>query len=338
MSDSRFQALHQWLKSELVADFKISPIKGDASFRRYFRVFSEDKTFIAVDAPPEQENSHPFIAVSRSLSAVDVKVPEVFSFDLKNGFMLLTDFGNDLYHQVLNSENVNLLYGKALEDLLKIQTCKPLPDLTLPYFNQDFMAQELLNFRTWFLEQHLEIKMKDEEHQLLTETFEKILALSTSQPQCFIHRDYHSKNLMVLPNNEVGVLDFQDAALGPITYDAVSLLRDCYIVWPTEEVEKWVLSYFSRLQEKGMIQVSSEVFLKWFDWMGVQRHLKAIFIFSRKYHRDDVSDYLQYIPNALSYVMQVTGRYWELMDFYSWMEQVVLPRYQIIEKRCYENV
>jgi N-acetylmuramate 1-kinase len=335
MNTFRFQDLQQWLKSELNADFKISPMIGDASFRRYFRVFHNDKTFVAVDSPPDREDSSQFIAIDRLLAARGVHVPQIVSFNVSQGFMLLSDFGDRLYQQELNNKNVDLLYGMALKELLKMQVGSVTTDIPLPNFDGASMMQELLNFRTWFLEHHLRLQISSTIDQLLTEIFEKLVHSAAFQPQSFIHRDYHSRNLMVLEGG-VGVLDFQDAAYGPITYDAVSLLRDCYIDWPHKKVVKWALSYCESLRVNGLLKVADEVFLKWFDWMGIQRHLKAIFIFARKYHRDQAADYLQYIPRSLSYVVSVSQCYPELIDFYSWMKDQVLPCYALAKKGYYE--
>ena len=325
MKDLRFEALKYWLQFELKAPFTLVPLLGDASFRRYFRVFCRHETFIAVDAPPAQEDSYRFAMMSHALRMADVNVPKVFLSDLQQGWMLLTDFGDCIYQKALHAQNADILYGIALKELLKMQISAIKTDEPLSQFGETVMMQELLNFRQWFLHQHLQIEMNHSLDQMLNSTFEKLVHSAITQPQSFIHRDYHSRNLMVLPDN-IGVLDFQDAAYGPITYDAVSLLRDCYIDWPQENVKRWVLFYYESLCEQGLLSVNADVFFRWFDWMGIQRHLKAIFIFARKYHRDGVDSYLQYIPRALKYVMNVSQQYSELRDFYSWMESEILQR------------
>lgn len=332
MNDLRLQTLTHWVKSVLKTDFTITPIVGDASFRRYFRLTFDDKTLIAVDAPPDKETSYPFIAVGRSFAAIDVNVPQIFSFDLDQGFLLLSDFGDDLYQHQLNANNADHLYGKSLEELIKIQACQSITGWPLPHFDQNFISQELINFRIWFLEQHLELTLTKPLEKMIDQLFDGLIASAVNQPQCCIHRDYHSRNLMVLPD-KVGVLDFQDAAWGPITYDAVSLLRDCYITWPRQDVERWALSFWDNIREKNSLDASDELFLRWFDWMGIQRHLKAIFIFARKYHRDDVADYLQYIPNGLQYVIDVSQQYPELQFFHAWMRNEILPRFELTQSQ-----
>ena len=239
--------------------------------------------------------------------------------------MLLSDFGDDLYQHTLNTENADELYSRSLEELLKIQSCSRISGWDLPRFDADFIGQELINFRRWFLEQHLQMRLTTQSHKWLNQLFEMLIHSAVTQPQCCIHRDYHSRNLMALPEG-IGVLDFQDAAFGPVTYDLVSLLRDCYIVWPLQKVRQWALLFHERLIEKGFLAVSEQVFLRWFDWMGVQRHLKAIFIFARKYHRDGVADYLPYIDNGLRYVMDVIQDYPEFKAFYRGMRDEILPR------------
>lgn len=327
MSDSRLQSLQTWLKTHLVEAFEISALPGDASFRRYFRVFCEDKTFIAVDAPPEQENSHPFVAVAAAFGAMNLNVPKVFSSDLNQGFLLLSDFGDKIYYRTLTVDNADELYHKAIEVLPKIQSCQQIPNLSLPQFDRFSITQELLNFRVWFVEEHLQIKLKYKEEKLLNNAFEILIQSAVDQPQCCIHRDYHSKNLMVL-EDKVGILDFQDAAWGPLTYDAVSLLRDCYITWPEKKVEQWMSNFYEMLKENRNLKCNKSDFVRWFDWMGMQRHLKAIFIFARKYHRDNVVNYLQYIPNGLHYVADISERYPELKPFCFWIKNEILMHYE----------
>lgn len=327
MTDIRLQNLEAWLKNQLSAPFEITPVTGDASFRRYFRVATQEQTYIAVDAPPQLEDSRPFVAIGKEFLKLKIHVPEIYFTDLDNGFMLIGDLGNQLYYEILNAQNADSYYGKALDELLKIQSCRDIPDWSLPPFAKTNIEQELLNFRTWFLETHLNMQLSSQEDRLLNNTFEKLIESATTQPQCCIHRDYHSKNLMV-SKNTVGILDFQDAAYGPITYDAVSLLRDCYIKWPDKKVESWVSNFFNAIKEHHQINIHKSDFIRWFDWMGIQRHLKAIFIFARKFHRDQVDHYLQYIPNGLYYIDSIAPRYDELKLFHFWFKNEVLSRYE----------
>lgn len=333
MYDHRFQTLHLWLKTQLNFDFSITPVVGDASFRRYFRITHDNQTWIAADAPPDKEASDSFIAISHALTQLGICVPKIFAFDLTQGFLLLNDFGNQLYQTTLTHSNADTLYGAALSDLIKMQSCQKIDNWPLPQFDATFLREELDNFRYWFIEQYLQISLTPMHHDLLTRTFTQLIHIATHQPQCFIHRDYHSRNLMVLEDG-VGVLDFQDAAWGPITYDAVSLLRDCYITWSSSNVKRWALSFADQLRAKGYCQATDDVFLHWFDWMGIQRHLKAIFIFARKSVRDGVDDYLRYIPNGLQYILDVTANYSELHDFGTWLAQTILPHYSALEANC----
>jgi aminoglycoside/choline kinase family phosphotransferase len=324
MFDFRLHSLQEWVKTCLPQKFEITALVGDASFRRYFRVFCEDKTFIAVDAPPEKENSHPFVAIAAAFAEKNLHVPTIFFSDLSQGFLLVSDFGDKLYYDALSVDNADELYSRAINELPKIQSCQP---GSLPHFDSSFITQELLNFRVWFVEEHLQIKLKYKEEQLLNKVFETLVQSAAEQPQCCIHRDYHSKNLMVL-EDRVGILDFQDAALGPLTYDAVSLLRDCYITWPEAKVEQWMSHFHEVLNENRTLKCTKSDFVRWFDWMGMQRHLKAIFIFARKYHRDNVANYLQYIPNGLHYVARVSARYPELKSFCFWINNEILMHYE----------
>lgn len=298
--------LRAWLVNHFKTDaFSLTPIPGDASFRCYFRIQHKDQSFIAMDAPPPLEDVRPFIAIAKKFAAQQVQVPEILAAHLEEGFLLLTDFGDRLFLKELQLSNADQLYTAALTTLLQIQTCDP---NDIPHFDRAFMQKELSAFQEWFLEKHLNVNLPA---SLLQHTFEYLIDSAEQQPQVCVHRDYHSRNLMCLNNGEVGVLDFQDAVLGPITYDAVSLLRDCYIDWPSKQVEAWADNF----RQQACKQVSSAQFLQWFDLMGIQRHLKALFIFARKYIRDNDPNYLADIPRTLQYVIDVSERYPALREF-----------------------
>ena len=316
---TKMQLLLDWLKTQLPhAELTLHPLKGDASFRRYFRVGTPTETYVAVTSPPETENNEAFIKISQAYLALGLRVPKVYAHDLQRGFLLLSDFGDEVLFQKLSPENSDAYYKKALIELGKIQTCS----LELPHFDANFMGIELKNFEEWLLDKHLKITFTPATKKLIQKTFDLLLHSATQQPQCSIHRDYHSRNLMVLPNDHIGILDFQDAMHGPITYDVVSLIRDCYIDWPPDAVRTWALFFHQEFLKLTL--PSEEEFLRYLDLMGIQRHLKASFIFARKHHRDDVDHYLQDIPRTLRYVVNVSDNYVELRDFKSFIEDITL--------------
>ncbi|HVV69194.1 MAG TPA: phosphotransferase [Gammaproteobacteria bacterium] len=313
----RLANFQHWISRHLSENpIKLTPLAGDASFRQYFRIKLHDKTFIAVDAPPELENSHSFVALAKVFAKQGLKVPEVIQADLDQGFMLQTDLGDNLFFHVLNSSNVDRLYKQALEKLLLIQSCHQDNGWHFPIFDFALFAEELKRFQHWYLLTHLQLNLTEQTQTLLTETFQALIQSALSQPQLCVHRDYHSRNLLQLADGDLGIIDFQDALMGPITYDVVSLLRDCYLAWPPEQVEEWALFYYELAVDAALLPAgSSQQFLRWFDWMGIQRHLKAIYIFARKWHRDGNDIYLNDIPRTLNYVLEVSAKYPELTEF-----------------------
>lgn len=315
-ADERKQALEGWLQSAAGLDgVQLQPMQGDASFRRYFRI----TPYVVMDAPPPRENCAPFVAIARALRNRGLQTPEIIQADLERGFLLLSDFGDHTYLKTLNKDNAAALYQRALQALANMHTCHEVPNHTLPLFTADFMRQEWRWHQEWFLQKYLGLNNVS---KALDDSYEKLVASAIEQPQVFMHRDYHSANLMVLPN-DVGILDFQDAFIGPLTYDLASLLRDCYIDWPNAQVEKWALYYFGLLQQAGELKtVTGETFLRWFDWMGMQRHLKALMTFARKKVRDQQPQYLAHIPRTLNYIIQVSGRYPELAVLHDYYGEV----------------
>lgn len=327
--DTRQQALHNWLSSTLQKPFQLIPVVGDASFRRYFRVQLQDSSLIAMDSPPEKEDCKPFIQLAHRLGQLNLQVPQILAADENEGYLLISDLGDQLYHYNLNSENADSLYRNALRDLVIIHSDYRGAMDTLPAFGWQAMLNELTLFTEWFLQKYLELNLSENNLNLLQQTYNTLLKSATEQPQTFVHRDYHSRNLMILPDNQVGILDFQDAVIGPITYDLVSLIRDCYIDWPLAQVHTWALAFYHDLKQANIISdVDEKTFMRWFDLMGIQRHLKAIFIFARKYLRDNNDFYLQFIPRALNYVNEVCTHYPELNDFQQLMQKTILPAWQ----------
>jgi len=319
----RLEQLNHWLSRELgLPRYDIAPASSDASFRRYFRVRFEGESRIVMDAPPDKEDSKPFVRIARQLHAIGLHVPEILAEDLGQGFLLLSDLGSEQYLSVLNEHTVERLYGDALGALVTLQACGPQADALSPY-DRALLLREMELFREWYLGRHLGLQLSDAEHALLDRTFHLLAEAALSQPQVAVHRDYHSRNLMVAPHNP-GILDFQDAVFGPVTYDLVSLLRDCYIAWPRAQVEAWALGYQDLAYDSGIVRERDEErFLRWFDWMGVQRHLKATGIFARLNHRDGKPGYLKDIPRTLGYVREVAARYPELADFAGLLESRV---------------
>jgi aminoglycoside/choline kinase family phosphotransferase len=327
--DQRQQALEQWLAAECdLASYQMRALPGDASFRRYFRLQSAGSTMIAMDAPPERENCRPFVAIASSLRDKNLCAPEVIASDFAQGFLLLTDFGDRLYLKELNSNNASELYSTALDTLAVLQTCQNVPGWKLPNFTADFMYQELQIFKEWFLLRYLNLSLTPEQETMLSEFFYFLANSASTQTQVFMHRDFHSANLMCLPDRQVGILDFQDAFIGPVTYDLVSLLRDCYIDWPEAFVTEMVLQYKTKIGSAA--PVSDEIFMRWFDLMGLQRHLKALLTFARKFHRDGIGQYLQFIPRTVNYVATICPRYPEAAPFNEFLTRVVMPQQERI--------
>ena len=307
-----------------LTDFEVTLASGDASFRRYFRVSYDGKSRIAMDAPPDKEDCHPFVDIAHKFREQGVNVPVIHAQDLAQGFLLLDDFGGTHYLDVLNKNNAELLYGDALRSLCRIQK-QPLWE-GLPPYDRVLLLQEMELFREWLVQRQLGLELSDAEQQMLDETFGLLADSAQGQPQVCVHRDYHSRNLMVTSENNPGVLDFQDAVFGPITYDLVSLLRDCYIRWPIERVDAWVQDYFElALQNDILGDEHRASFPRWFDLMGVQRQLKASGIFARLNKRDGKPGYLKDIPRTLGYILDVAPRYPMLEGLAVLVRERVLP-------------
>ena len=321
----RIKQLKTWLKSlPQLGEFSFEPASGDASFRRYFRIQTGDRSYIAMDAPPDREDTGPFIHVAEAFEAIGLNVPHIHARDLTQGYLLLEDLGDRLYLDQLGTETVERLYGDALGALLTIQACGPRAGL--PDYDRALLMREMELFREWLVGRQLGVALSTAEHQLLDRTFGVLADNALEQPRVCVHRDYHSRNLMVTTHNP-GILDFQDAVLGPVTYDLVSLLRDCYIRWPQARVEAWALGYYELAVQSGVLRKEHEDrFLRWFDLMGVQRHLKASGIFARLNQRDGKPGYLKDIPRTLGYITRLAPAYPELLDLGEMLQERVLPR------------
>ena len=325
----RLTQLKEWLREQTGQDCELAPASSDASFRRYFRVELEEGSRIIMDAPPAQEDCRPFIHVAELLRCAGLSAPEIIAQDLDAGFLLLGDLGNTTYLKVLNAESADRLYGDALGALICIQTGVDTATAELPAYDEMLLQTELNLFKDWYLEKHCGVTLDAAQQAIWQQTCEKLTASALEQPTVCVHRDYHSRNLMkVNDGRNPGILDFQDAVVGPVTYDLVSLLRDCYISWPRDQVEEWVAGFYKQAAQSGIVnadKVAEDQFLKWFDLMGVQRHLKAIGIFARLLHRDNKEGYMQDIPRTLAYVLEVCERSPELNDFHQLLLTLKLP-------------
>lgn len=323
----REQQLRLWLDGIVGAAYVLTRASDDASFRRYFRVQTEDgDSHIVMDAPPELENTGPFARISALLAAAGVHVPEVLAWDRQQGFMLLTDLGDRQYASVLSEQTVDKLYRDALVTLFRLQGITDTD--SLPPYDRALLQRELGIFREWLLEAALQWTPDAGQETMLNGVFARLVENALAQPRVFVHRDYHSRNLMYCESNNPGVLDFQDAVYGPVTYDLVSLLRDCYIAWPAQRVQQWLQQCWQDLHAAGRIDCDIDTFRRWFDLMGMQRHLKAAGIFCRLKLRDGKDGYIADIPRTLNYVISVATAYPEFADFAAFLESEVMPRFK----------
>lgn len=322
----RLAELSHWL--ECLPNLKGVPLTaatGDASFRQYYRLTTGAGSYIAMDAPPEREDSARFVRLARQLGALGLHVPEILAEDLTRGFLLLEDLGPHSYLEYLTPENADRLYGDALAALLAIQACGPQEGL--PVYDRPFLLREMEIFREWLLAAHLGLQLSAAESALLDEAFGLLADSALEQPRVCVHRDYHARNLLVSAPPSPGILDFQDAVVGPVTYDVVSLLRDCYLAWPEERVWDWANGYLQLAIQSGVLrEIEADRFPRWFDLMGMQRHLKASGIFARLLRRDGKAGYLKDIPRTLGYVVEVARRYPALDPLGAFVGERVLPR------------
>jgi len=294
---------------------------SDASFRSYWRTHHDGQSWILMDSPPAQEDPRPWLKIGQQLAAAGLHVPAVHAQDVEQGFLLIEDLGNRLYLRELDEHNADALYGDAMDALLRMQT--HMDHRELPPFDRDVLVRGLEVMPEWFLGRHLGHTPSCGEWDVLETAFELIIRNAQEQPRVFVHRDYHSRNLLVIERNNPGVIDFQGALAGPITYDLASLLRDAYIVWPRERVEGWVESYRQRLRDAGAIgaDVDAKRFLRWFDLTGMHRHVRVLGQFYRLWYRDGKPGYLADVPRVYEYVISVARSYPELADFVALIER-----------------
>ena len=328
--NDREQLLREWLEAVLPAPLtRMAPASSDASFRRYFRVWYDGQTRVVMDAPPDKEDCRPFVAIAQALRELGLNTPEVLAGDLDQGLLLLTDLGSRQYLAELDERSVPGLYDDALAALARLQMGGDPGSALLPPYDSALLLREMELFRDWFLGQLLGLDLSEDEHHTLDQAFALLADNALEQPRVWVHRDYHSRNLMITDPDNPGILDFQDAVVGAVTYDLASLLRDCYVAWPRAQVETWALDHRARLRALGMSGLDDAgQFLRWFDLMGAQRHLKAIGIFARLNLRDGKPGYLRDIPRTLGYVLEAAGRYSELARLHSLLRARGVDRWQ----------
>lgn len=349
--------LNRWVVDDLgFADSRIEPASADASFRRYFRITRDACSYIVMDAPPDKEDLGPFLRVGKMLADIGLSVPLVLARHESAGLLLLTDLGSRPYLDELVARRasaasgpaaaqlaaqdfvapgVEALYTDALAALLRLQIeGRPLAG-QLPAYDAPLLLREMELLPEWFLARHLGLGIDATLRALLSRLFDALAAAALAQPLTFVHRDYHSRNLMLLGEGNPGIIDFQDAVAGPLTYDLVSLLKDCYIAWPTLRVRDWALQYRERLLGAGFAFDASEAqFLRWFDLMGLQRHVKVLGIFCRLYYRDGKPQYLRDLPLVLKYAETAAASYPETAEFAEFLARQVRPLFDAAQARA----
>jgi N-acetylmuramate 1-kinase len=336
-SDSRLANLTRWVQGDLgFAGSLITPASADASFRRYFRVIRDAESYIVMDAPPEKEDLAPFLKVARMLGSMNLNAPMVLARDVEQGFLLLTDLGSRQYLDELPADGAaDRLYADALAALRTMQTADAGISRYLPRYDRTLLRREMELMPEWFLTRHLNIAVGPRECAMLDSLFESLELTAGLQPETLVHRDYHSRNLLVTAENNPGILDFQDAVWGPITYDLASLLKDCYIAWPPSRVRAWVLDYRERLLEAGVaLKADAAEFMRWFDMIGLQRHIKVLGIFARLFYRDRKPQYLKDLPRVLEYTKDAAAAYPETEAFAGFIARRIEPEFDEAQKRA----
>lgn len=318
-----------WLAGfETLTSASIVPASSDASFRRYFRVSAANGTRIVMDAPPTQEDVRPFIKIARYLERIGLNSPRVLEADVDRGFLLLTDLGTTLYLERLrrSPQDADDLYGDALQALKRLQEEGQQFRADLPQYDKRLLEFELSLFHDWLCARHLDLSLDPADERSWRACCDFLVESALAQPAVFVHRDFHARNLLVTAVDSPGILDFQDAVSGPLTYDLVSLLKDCYIRWPAARVHDWAMDFYASLDGSIYGDMDAASFWRHFELMGVQRHLKAAGIFARLLHRDGKSAYLRDVPRTLEYVSEVAGKYEELAFVARLVDERCLPR------------
>ena len=309
MDSNRYEKLESWLSQNNYDVSSLRVLSGDASFRKYYRVDKDAISYVVMDCPPDKENLDAFIKISDKLQKAKINVPKLFECNEDDGFLVISDLGDNLYSKKLDKETVYCLYTDALETIVKMQINTDLSGLD--NFDNLYDVENKL-FTDWFLQHHQKIDLDNSLKSDLSNEFDKINSIIIDIPKTFVHRDFHSRNLLVTDINNPGVIDYQDAVLGPVTYDLVSLLKDCYITWDDGLIEDMLESFFTRIKSNSINSISD--FRYWFDITGLQRHIKAIGIFSRLNYRDNKDGYLKDIPRTYAYVDKVLNKYKDLSN------------------------
>jgi aminoglycoside/choline kinase family phosphotransferase len=336
-SDSRLAQLTRWVFDDLGFEGgRLAPASADASFRRYFRVTRGDDTYIVMDAPPDKEDLGPFSSVARLLLRIGVNVPVILAADSKRGFLLLSDLGVRQYLDELEVETADRLYADALGALGTMQTADGAIARDLPRYSHALLMREMDLMPEWFLGSHLRLQVSAAERGMLAGQFEILAQSALAQPAAFVHRDYHSRNLLVTETDNPGILDFQDAVWGPVTYDLASLLKDCYIAWPAPRVRDWALQYRERLLTRGFpfLGATESEFIRWFDLVGLQRHIKVLGIFARLFYRDGKQQYLKDLPRVLRYTREAAGAYAETSQLADFIARRIEPEFLNAQERA----
>lgn len=306
------------------ADFALASASADASFRSYWRGRSAGKSWIVMDAPPAQEDTGPWLAMAQRLVDAGLNAPRIHAVDAENGFVLMSDLGSRLFLPELNESSADALYGQALDALLRMQRQVRSDDL--PAYDEQRLVAEMELMPVWFFERHLGFTPSCEQWDVIESAFRALVDNANAQTRVFVHRDYHSRNLMISDDGQPGILDFQDAVRGPMTYDLVSILRDCYIAWPDARVYAWLEAYRQRADAAGLTTGSAERFRRAFDLMGLQRHIKVLGIFCRLYYRDGKAGYLNDLPLVWRYARDIGSRYPETAALIALIEQAIGTR------------
>ena len=335
-SDSRLALLRRWVTEDLgFAGAHIEPASADASFRRYFRLIRGNDSYIVMDAPPEKEAVAPFIGVAQSLLGVGLNVPVILARDPERGLLLLSDLGKRQYlSDLLAGRDVERLYSDALDALVRLQTRGGEAARALPPYDRAALIREMELLPEWFLVRHLGQPPTSAERAMLDQLFETLAQDALSQPAVFVHRDYHSRNLLITDEDNPGILDFQDAVRGAATYDVVSLLKDCYVAWPRERVLGWLSGYRERMKRAGRDPGADQDLVRRFDLMGLQRHIKVLGIFARLFYRDGKPGYLDDLPRVLAYTREAAGLYPETAEFARYIAERIDPGFEAAQARA----
>jgi N-acetylmuramate 1-kinase len=336
-ADERFSLVTDWVTRELrLRPRLIEPASSDASFRRYFRVFHQGGTHIVMDAPPGREDVRPYLNITVMLETARVHVPRVYEWDIERGLLLLEDLGTRQYLPALEAGgDADQLYRDALQSLADIQVRGRESAFQLPAYDREVLVREMALMPEWFCDRHLQLDLTRGQGEMLSGAFEFLVAEALAQPQVFVHRDYHSRNLMITRERNPGIIDFQDALRGPVGYDLVSLLKDCYISWPRSRVEGWVRDYRLMMpaQASHSAGINDAQMLRWFDVIGIQRHLKVLGIFARLWYRDGKSGYLKDLPLTLQYVVDACAGFPQLRELREFLQQRVVPALPLANAR-----